>query len=205
MAERGIVWDRFRPACKKQFAKNKNRSVVGVAKLSDGKKLPVSFVQCVLGRWSKRRTAFDSASQKWQKLGQFTRVLLDAKQPHACVPTDWGWQRDAVGTLAAPGVSSPPQRASLEHLFVLQPTVPILQPPASPTQAATPPRPPPRRTSKTASAAPVLIWDKWDLCSTKGAWRLATPHSSPTAAAAAMRVSRANSICPRFRTLEMNV
>lgn len=132
MAERGIVWARFRPACKKQFAKNKNRSVVGVAKLSDGKKLPVSFVQCVLGRWSKRRTAFDSASQKWQKLGQFTRVLLDAKQPHAplaSVPTDWGWQRDAVGTLAAPGVSSPPQRASLEHLFVLQPTVPILQPP----------------------------------------------------------------------------
>lgn len=175
MAERGIVWDRFRPACKKQF---------------------------------ERRTAFDSASQKWQKLGQFTRVLLDAKQPHAplaSVPTDWGWQRDAVGTLAAPGVSSPPQRASLEHLFVLQPTVPILQPPASPTQAATPPRPPPRRTSKTASAAPVLIWDKWDLCSTKGAWRLATPHSSPTAAAAAMRMSRANSICPRFCTLEMNV
>lgn len=41
--ERGIVWDRFRPACKKQFAKNKNHSVVGVAKLSDGKSLPVSF------------------------------------------------------------------------------------------------------------------------------------------------------------------
>lgn len=40
MAERGIVWDRFRPACKKQFAKNKSHSVVGVAKLSDGKSCP---------------------------------------------------------------------------------------------------------------------------------------------------------------------
>lgn len=40
-------------------------------------------------------------------------------------------------------------------------------PPAK--RAATPPRPPPRPTSKTASASPALIWDKWDLCSTKGA------------------------------------
>lgn len=115
-------------------------------------KLPMSFVLCFLGRWNKRRTALDFA---WQKLGQFTRVFLDAKQPPAplaSVPTHWDRQRDAVGTLAAPAVSSPPQRASLEHLFVLQPTIRILQP--TPT-----PRPPSPGCNPTQASAKANIKD----------------------------------------------
>lgn len=75
-----------------------------------------------------------------------------------CVSADWQWDvKSRCGS-----VSSPPQRMSLEHLFVLQQSAPVLP------LLRTPPRPPPRGTSKRTSAAPVLIWDKWDLCSTKG-------------------------------------
>lgn len=87
------------------------------------------------------------------------------RQPYPCLRVAWttvGCRDSRCG-----GVSSPPQRMSLEHLFVLQQSAPSPPHPTSPICA--PPRPPPRGTSKRTSAAPVLIWDKWDLCSTKGA------------------------------------
>lgn len=112
---------------------------------------------------------------------------MQNSQRPPCRPTG-GWQRDAAETLAAPGVSSPPQRAELRTSVCAaarRPHHPTSFHPRA-KRAATPPSPPPRPTSKAASASPALIWDK---CSTKGAWRLAMPHAS-----------RANSTCPRFCT-----
>lgn len=164
---RGIVWDGFRPACKKQFAKNKNHSVVGVAKLSDGKSCPGVICPTRFGEVDQETHGLRLCFTKMTKI----RSVYSGPPGCRAAPCTPRLLSPDSGTRWGPS----PRLAFHHHLKGRASNICLCCSPPSPSSslppapAATPPRPPPRRTSKTASAVPVLIWDKWDLCSTKGA------------------------------------